>query len=388
MTVQVIATPSTDDGLQVQVFSRADGAAIDGAASPWRLHVSATALRDASRSPPARDIDALQRAASTQLPVASYYDRLAAQGAHYGPAFRGITSMARSDNGVLGRVTLDGTAAVEAASLLLHPALLDACFQLVGAGLPWAEAQHPPSDDICVPVGLSEYRVLRPGVTAAWCHVSIEPADADAEVFRADVALLDDAGAVVAEVRALELRRTTRASLQRALGKTDGARTGPTKSTGRCRRCRRRRMRSTRDAGWCLPMREASVPPCRSDSSRAVTAVVQVRAGTEFDTGGSTWRIDPRDPATIRSCARRGRTARFAPSEGSRVPLATRRSRPGRRLRRDVRPLTTVCWRAACISPRRWPRSTPGSGSSRAVRRRSPARFPIWRRRRHGAWRG
>jgi acyl transferase domain-containing protein len=209
VTVQVIATPNTDDGLQVQVFSRAADAA-DGAASPWQLHVSGTALRDASGNVPARDLDALQRAASTQLPTASYYERLAAQGAHYGPTFRGISSMARWKDGVLGRVKLDGTAAVEAASLLLHPALLDACFQLVGAGLPC----------MCVPVGLSEYRVLRPGATAAWCHVSKEPADPDAEIFRADLILLDDAGTVVAEVRALELRRTTRASLQRAISKT------------------------------------------------------------------------------------------------------------------------------------------------------------------------
>jgi NADPH:quinone reductase-like Zn-dependent oxidoreductase/aryl carrier-like protein len=295
VTTQVIATPLGEGSCRIQVFSRTAAGFADDSAPTWRLHTEATATRDASDVPPVRDIGELQRSAPLEVPVPQYYERMAAQGAHYGPAFRGISSITKSAEGVVGRVKLEGALATGATNLLLHPALLDACVQVVGAGLPWAESSMSGSDEICVPVGLSEFRVRQPGITAAWCQVSNEPADNDAPVFRSDLTLLDDAGAVIAEVRGLELRRTRRAALQRLLEKTNPA-------------------DWAYEVNWPL-----SQPPMTSDTpdpgrwlvfadagglgaglSQELEArgnsVVQVRPGDELRANASTCQLDPRVP--------------------------------------------------------------------------------------------
>jgi len=202
-TLQVIVTPAEADTQTVQVFSKSGD-------SDWRLHASATLVPGRGDAPA---VDAAWRlAGAPSLPVAPYYDKLAAQGAHYGPAFRGITEVARDGGRVLGRVRLPADLSTQ--GLVLHPALLDACLQLIGLGLPWADdALH--SDDICVPVGIGSYRVFRDGVSEAWCQVSVEPAERDAELLRADLLLLSDEGQVLAELSGLELRRVTHEALQR-----------------------------------------------------------------------------------------------------------------------------------------------------------------------------
>ena len=241
----------------------------------------------------------MKRAATEEMAVEPYYERLAAQGGHYGPSFRGITSIARGENGVLGRVALDDANTAHASALLVHPALLDACFQLVGAGMPWALSSAPSDDDFCVPVGMAGYRVLRSGVTTAWCHVLPEPAADDAQVFRADVTLFDDAGAIVAELRQLEVRRTTRAVLRRALeGRTlaDWAYEvewpvlplpGEAANTA---------------SGRWLVFADAGGVGSRlaRQLEESGDAVVEVSAGGAFALDGVNGQIDPRDPEQFR----------------------------------------------------------------------------------------
>ena len=58
----------------------------EAAAAAWRLHASAIGIaRRALRSARPRDIAALKRAAASEMAVEPYYERLAAQGGHYGP---------------------------------------------------------------------------------------------------------------------------------------------------------------------------------------------------------------------------------------------------------------------------------------------------------------
>ncbi len=216
-TVQVIVTPGDDGSHAVQVYSRTpleDGE--PGGESPWRLHVSATFATGRGAVPePVRRADLLS-ASATVDDVDAYYARLDAQGAHYGPAFRCITEIRREGTQVLGRVALPSTQAPAAASMVVHPALLDACVQLVGLGLPWADASVPgDNDDIFVPVGMGRYTAYQSGIAQAWCHVRVEATPADADLVRGDINLLDDHGTVLASVQGIELRRVTRAALQR-----------------------------------------------------------------------------------------------------------------------------------------------------------------------------
>ncbi|HTU59579.1 MAG TPA: polyketide synthase dehydratase domain-containing protein, partial [Polyangiales bacterium] len=96
---------------------------------------------------------------------------------------------------------------------LLHPALLDACFQVIGAALERVDGVGDPTGYL--PAGVSNYRVLRSGVEEVWCHVTVARPSA-AGSLTCDLVLLTADGNPVAEVTGLELRRLTSAGVQRS----------------------------------------------------------------------------------------------------------------------------------------------------------------------------
>jgi acyl transferase domain-containing protein/NADPH:quinone reductase-like Zn-dependent oxidoreductase/short-subunit dehydrogenase/aryl carrier-like protein len=302
-TVQVIATPGDGGTHAVQVYSRAPAEAGEAAdEQPWRLHVSATVAPGRGEAPvPVRRADLLGEFARSH-DVEAYYAKLDAQGAHYGPAFRGITDIRREGGQVVGRVALPSEQSAGAAPLIVHPALLDACVQLLGLGLPWADAPgggDAASDDICVPVGMGRYTVRQAGVSHAWCHVSVEPAEANAEQVRGDITLFDDHGKVIADLQGIELRRVTRAALQRATAKparndwafetawqtTQAAPLARAESPGR----------------WLVLADTSGVAEALAQRLKAQGAgVALVRRGTGYAEIDGGWQVDAGDVAQIR----------------------------------------------------------------------------------------
>lgn len=218
VTVQVLVTSQDDGAKMVRVFSALaesddESAGTDG----WRLHLSADVLR-ASAQPPEHGVRTLASEGRVELDVPAYYAKLHAQGAYYGTSFRGITSIAKADGMVLGRIELPDALVEENAAYFIHPALLDSCVQLIGVGLPWADDPRS-TDDICVPVGLASYYVYRPAATAILCLVeSIRPNASNTSIV-SDMTLTDIDGNVVARIEGIEMHRVTKAAMQRGTDK-------------------------------------------------------------------------------------------------------------------------------------------------------------------------
>jgi NADPH:quinone reductase-like Zn-dependent oxidoreductase/aryl carrier-like protein/phage tail protein X len=165
--------------------------------------MSAAVVRDAA-APPA-PVRTLGDGAAAH-DVAAHYARLTVQGAHYGPSFRAIRHIERAGDALLADVALPADVR-DAGAMLVHPALLDACLQAVGAAMV--------GEGVCAPVAVDRFRVWRSGASAARCHIVVESTAPDAPSVRADLTLFDDAGAAIAEVRGLVFQRVTRAALDR-----------------------------------------------------------------------------------------------------------------------------------------------------------------------------
>ena len=220
VTVQVIVTPHGDGNWRVQVYSEEPVAGIDAGPRPgWRSHFEATASRSAAVAPDS-GVPALQAEGRVDKDVSAYYAQMAGQGAHYGPGFHCIVSLARSNGAVLAQLHLPTELGDDRLQYAVHPALLDASIQAVGAGLPWADVSDG-TDDIYLPVGLARYQVFRPAPTEAWCHVSAIRESAGRRTLSADYRLIDPSGATIASVEGLELHRVTRAAMQRATDATE-----------------------------------------------------------------------------------------------------------------------------------------------------------------------
>jgi acyl transferase domain-containing protein len=214
--VQTILTPSDDGGGRLELFGW------EPASAAWRPHVTARvrAARPDDESP-APDLNEVHDRCPREIPPAAYYERLRAEGLEYGSRFRGIESLRVGDGEVIGRVRLPEAVAGDADRYGMHPALLDACLQLIGAAFAGNDlAATATAGDggghVYLPVGVGSFRVVAPAQTLVSAHVVIGD-ETDGDTKTGEVRLYDERGRAVAEVLGLRVKRVSRSALRRAL---------------------------------------------------------------------------------------------------------------------------------------------------------------------------
>ncbi len=202
-TVQLIHYPVASGVTSFQVFSL-PGDEGNGKGG-WTLHASGkirlvNATRPAQGRPSLRE---LQVSCQEEIPAAELYQRLRESGLQYGPAFQGLKRLWRGDGEALGQVELPHGLTSEANGYHIHPALLDACIQVIAAAVPDQAA-----DGTYLPSSVSGLRIYnRPG-TRLWSHAALRAgAESDANTLEGDVRLFNEAGQIVADVVGLRLTR-------------------------------------------------------------------------------------------------------------------------------------------------------------------------------------
>ncbi|MBU8536763.1 SDR family NAD(P)-dependent oxidoreductase [Falsiroseomonas tokyonensis] len=129
---------------------------------------------------------------------AALYTRFAETGFVYGPGLRAIQSLQSAGEEVLAWLAVPQAA--PAGEYLAHPALLDGAMQ-AAIGL----AGDGALPEGVVPMGLGRLTLTRRLPAACWAHIRRRPAS-EAGVQRLDIALLDEQGAVLAQLEDLALR--------------------------------------------------------------------------------------------------------------------------------------------------------------------------------------
>jgi len=200
-TVQIVLTPETGRSHAFQVFSCLDGKT-EGVAA-WTLHMS-------GRVRPAAKLDngrALEPALTegTELDMAAFYRRLEAVGLQFGPSFQAVQKLVTIGNESWGDARLPDSLARDAAGSILHPVLLDAGFQILGAALPVSTDQKP-----WVPVGFRRIQILgRSGISVQARARQVPPQNEvpPQDEHLADLYLFTEQGAPLAIVEGLRLKR-------------------------------------------------------------------------------------------------------------------------------------------------------------------------------------
>ncbi|UMB67478.1 type I polyketide synthase [Mycobacterium paraterrae] len=141
VAVQVVVDGADESGHRVvSVFSRAD------AHSGWALHAEGIVRPGDAGS--GADLSAWPPPGATPVDIDGLYDRLAARGYGYGPAFQGLTAMWRRGDEVFADVSLPGDAGVSPTGFGVHPAVLDAALHAVIVA---TQADHDDNDGVLVP---------------------------------------------------------------------------------------------------------------------------------------------------------------------------------------------------------------------------------------------
>jgi len=163
---------------------------------PWSLHASGEIEPVEEGTPSRVAIEEIRQRCAQEVPGSECYELFRARSLEYGPAFQGIGRVWTGDGEALARLQLNAEVGSEPEVYVLHPAILDSCFQVLAS---------IPTKGTYLPVGAGRLRVHgRMGATG-WCHARL--LEHSASRLRGDIRLLDDAGVLLAEVRNFRCQR-------------------------------------------------------------------------------------------------------------------------------------------------------------------------------------
>lgn len=190
-----------------------DGAA-DSGRGAWRVHAQGeVAVGPASELPAPLDraaFTAIEKAAHERLNLEQFYRRMAEREIHLGPRFHWNDQTAFAELDVASRIRLP---AADQEGFLLHPGLIDACFQILIAKL----------GTTYVPFSVETLRVSPSWSVPAFCQARFrEQGRPGQAVLAADLVLYDDAGRPIVEMRGLRLKGAARDALLQAAPTTAG----------------------------------------------------------------------------------------------------------------------------------------------------------------------
>lgn len=215
--VQTVLQPVAAGQLSFGIFSW-----IDDATSPaqgtWKRHVGGyVELVDGLAATESGSLDELRAVCAEEVSADEHYRLMTHIGLEYGPAFQGVKQLWRGNGESLARIELAPEQAQEADQYAMHPALVDACLQVLGANMiDTLDASDHQS--IYMPIALGKLELFAPLDKAVWVHSKLEQRpDRQAGTESGDLRLLDDQGQTLAYIHKVYTKRTSRqAMMQKA----------------------------------------------------------------------------------------------------------------------------------------------------------------------------
>ncbi|MGH9646341.1 MAG: acyltransferase domain-containing protein, partial [Bryobacteraceae bacterium] len=194
-TIQVVLTPDGGNRAALEIAGWEDET------GQWNRHASLELRLDAHQPALATDTpDQVRARCRTAVPGLGYYSELLYLGAEYGPALQGIERLWKGRGEALARIGLPG--GHENTAYLVHPALMDACLQVLFAALPSGSLTVP-----ALPVSIRHLRVYRQPPPQVWSHARTT---LTSEGFAGDVRVFDENGELLVEILGIRARRMQR----------------------------------------------------------------------------------------------------------------------------------------------------------------------------------
>ncbi|MEL6764151.1 MAG: type I polyketide synthase, partial [Cyanobacteria bacterium J06607_6] len=207
-TTQTIITPASPEAAEFEIFSLASDH--QSAEQTWTSHAKGKVQMGTDTSPWV-DLAQLQAQCSELVDVAAYYQSLQAQGLDYGPDFQAIRQLWQSEGQALGKIQLSEGLGGDTDRFHIHPVLLDACLQVVGAALP--SSDRPTT---YLPTLIKRLSLIRSPEKVLWCHAQVRSQPTLRGV-KVDLKIYGDNGPI-AQIDQLHLMPVTQ---ERLLGTAD-----------------------------------------------------------------------------------------------------------------------------------------------------------------------
>ncbi|HEX5876530.1 MAG TPA: SDR family NAD(P)-dependent oxidoreductase, partial [Pyrinomonadaceae bacterium] len=213
---QVMAFPEPNTETTVQLtLKREDGGASfrilsEGDSGQWLLHATGT-IRSEATAPVDVSVEAIRSRCTEEITGDAFYQLLRRNGLEYGPSFQGVKHVWRRDREAVGRVQLPESQSAELKNYRIHPALLDACFQIFEATI---DTGGETEDAIYLLRGAEQITVHGELPKRIWAHAVLRDSD-NSDLYAGDLMLYGESERPVAQVKGIYAKRTTRSSLVR-----------------------------------------------------------------------------------------------------------------------------------------------------------------------------
>ncbi len=194
--IRVDLRPETD-GARYQVYA---------AGELKRVHAQGRLVFGEPAPPPAsRDLEAIKRRCAATLSGDAFYRQFQKRGFVYGPLLQAVQTLWRGHGEALALLAAPDVGDAPFTAFTLHPSLMDAALQTISGVIEYEDPERP-----YLPFTLEAavlHRLLPKRI-----YVHVKPAEgaankSNSDALRFDLALLDEQGAALIDLRAFELRR-------------------------------------------------------------------------------------------------------------------------------------------------------------------------------------
>ncbi len=217
-TVQIVLRTKDPENTAFEIYSLNHDA--NKGKEDWSIHATGMVRTDPSEDEKIEDVDVdqLKETCTIEIPVTQHYERLAQLGLNYGQAFQGIQQIWQGEGEVLGKVALPANVLEESHSFYMHPAVLDACLQLLGAVT--TSTKDEENSMVYVPVGFQTFKLHQTGHSQVWAHATfsepiLEEDGTPKDTLNGHIRLFNASGSLIAEITDLQMKQISRASIMR-----------------------------------------------------------------------------------------------------------------------------------------------------------------------------
>lgn len=213
-TLQLVASPASGGSASFQIYSCNASSNGNHENAGWTLHVSGelrTEVAEFARCAEEQySLEEIRARCPKRIEAAELYASLRDAGLEYGPSFQGVREVWRGEREALGEVRLSSAAMLASPTAgnsdgsWMHPALLDACVQVLAAALP-EDGTRSSRRRTYLPSGVASLRIAARSDSHSsaplFSHCVVRPGSAlGEELLEVDIRLLDEDGCVAGEL--------------------------------------------------------------------------------------------------------------------------------------------------------------------------------------------
>lgn len=208
---------------EVKGFSRDEKSSGE---NDWTMHaslnVAACENPDTTQVLTPEDIQQIKERSTHAFEGSMFYGEMWKVGYQLGSQFQWISAFWRRPGETLTKLRLPESA-IEQGKYMIHPGLMDSCFQSSALAAMHDEFDASKVDAIYIPFALENLRFFRKPTSELWCHVKIKnpPEDPTAimESYSHTIQVYDEDGNILIDVETLHSKRAPKEALLRALSK-------------------------------------------------------------------------------------------------------------------------------------------------------------------------